>query len=134
MANEFNIKNGFISQGNSIINGGLTATTISVTTYQNLPTDVYVTGGTYSADSSTIIFTNNTGGTFNVTGITATGGGTFTGGTVSGPTNFINGLTANTISSTTISGGTFYGDGSGLTNIQSQSTPSSNLFNYYNFI
>jgi hypothetical protein len=80
---------------------GLTANTISATTYQNLPTDVYVTGGTYSASSSTIIFTNNTGGTFNVTGITSTGGGTFTGGTVTGSTSFTNGLTANTISATT---------------------------------
>jgi hypothetical protein len=81
--------------------GGLSANTISATTYQNLPTDIRVTGGTYSASSSTIIFTNNTGGTFNVTGITATGGGSFTGGTVSGATQFTGGLTANTISATT---------------------------------
>lgn len=32
MANEFNIKNGFISNDNSIVRGGLTATTISATT------------------------------------------------------------------------------------------------------
>jgi hypothetical protein len=44
----------------------LTATTISATTYQNLPTDVRVTGGTYSG--GTAVFTNNTGGTFNVSG------------------------------------------------------------------
>jgi hypothetical protein len=62
-------------------------------------TDVFVTGGTYS--DSTIIFTNNSGGTFNVTGITSSGGGTFTGGTVTGATIFTNGLTANTISATT---------------------------------
>jgi hypothetical protein len=60
-------------------------------------TDVFVTGGTYSG--STIIFTNNTGGTFNVTGITTSS--TFTGGTVTGATNFTGGLTANTISATT---------------------------------
>lgn len=36
--------------------------------------DVYVTGGTFSSSASTIVFTNNTGGTFNVTGITVTGG------------------------------------------------------------
>jgi hypothetical protein len=76
---------------------GLTATTISATTYFNLPTDIRVTGGTYSG--STIIFTNNTGGTFSVTGITTSS--SFTGGTVSGATNFTNGLTANTISATT---------------------------------
>jgi hypothetical protein len=57
--------------------GGLTALTISATTYLNLPS------------------------------------ATFTGGTVSGPTNFTSGLTANTISATT-----FSGNGSGLTNVQ----------------
>jgi hypothetical protein len=45
---------------------GITATTISATTYQNLPTDVFVTGATYTA--GTAVFTNNTGGTFNVSG------------------------------------------------------------------
>jgi len=47
---------------------GLTANTISATTYQNLPLDVFVTGGTYS--DGTITLENNTGGTFNITGIT----------------------------------------------------------------
>jgi hypothetical protein len=47
---------------------GFTATTISATTYSNLPTDIRVTGGTYSAGTTT--FTNNTGGTFSVTGFT----------------------------------------------------------------
>jgi hypothetical protein len=71
MANEFNIKNGFITSGNSFVyaglnvTGGLTSTTISATTYSNLPS------------------------------------ATFTGGTVSGATNFISGLTANTFSATT---------------------------------
>ena len=78
---------------------GLTASTISATTYQNLPKDVFVTGGTYSAAASTLIFTNNTGGTFNVSGITTST--QFTGGTVNGSTIFTNGLTANTISATT---------------------------------
>jgi hypothetical protein len=45
------------------------------------------------------------------------GSGTFTGGTVSGATNFTNSLSATTISATTISGGTLYGDGSNLTGI-----------------
>lgn len=49
---------------------GFTATTISATTYENLPIDVRVTGGTYSNGTAT--FTNNTGGTFTVTGFTAT--------------------------------------------------------------
>lgn len=63
------------------INGDLTITgstnidsintnTISATTYQNLPTDITVTGGTFDNNTDTITFRNNTGGTFNVTGIT----------------------------------------------------------------
>lgn len=39
---------------------------------------------------------------------TSGGGGSFTGGTVTGPTNFTNGLTANTISATSVNAGTFY--------------------------
>ena len=93
--------------GGTIFQSGLTANTISATTYQNLPLDIRVTGGTYSAGTAT--FTNNTGGTFNVTGFTT---GTTTsvsgdylplsGGTVSGATNFTNGLTANTMSASTL--------------------------------
>jgi hypothetical protein len=58
--------------GASYFTNGLTANTISATTYQNLPitNDIYVTGGTVSED--TIIFKNNTGGTFSVTGLTTT--------------------------------------------------------------
>jgi hypothetical protein len=88
----------WILNGDIVVSGTLTANTISATTYLNLPQDIFVTGGTYSGD--TILFTNNSGGTFSVTGITS-GGGTFTGGTVNGETNFTNGLTANTISATT---------------------------------
>ena len=83
-----------------ISGSSLTATTISASTYLNLPIDISVTGGTYS--SGTAIFTNNTGGTFSVSGFSTGGSGTsFTGGTVSGETIFTNGLTANTISATT---------------------------------
>jgi hypothetical protein len=53
--------------------GGLTANTISATTYQNLPQDIFVTGGTYT--SGNVIFTNNSGGTFTVTGFAVGGGG-----------------------------------------------------------
>jgi hypothetical protein len=72
------------------VNGDLTVTgstnfnsinvnTISATTYQNLPTDIRVTGGTFNNNTDTITFTNNTGGTFSVTGITDyyVTGGTF---------------------------------------------------------
>jgi hypothetical protein len=68
---------------------------LSATTYYNLPLDIRVTGGTYS--NGTASFTNNTGGTFSVTGLTTL----FTGGTVSGSTVFTNGLTATTISAST---------------------------------
>jgi len=79
--------------------GGLTSNTISATTYNNLPKDVFVTGGTYSSGTAT--FTNSTGGTFSVSGFSTSTGDSFTGGSVSGSTNFTNGLTANTISATT---------------------------------
>ena len=50
---------------------GLTVNgSFSATTYLGLPIDIRVTGGTYNASTSAITFTNNTGGTFNVTGIT----------------------------------------------------------------
>jgi hypothetical protein len=83
------------------VNGSLSATTISATTisattYQNLPTDIRVTGGTYSNGVAT--FTNNTGGTFNVSGF-------FTGGT----DVFVTGATYsnNTFTYTNNTGGTF---------------------------
>ena len=74
---------------------GIISSTVSATTYNNLPIDVRVTGGTYSSGVAT--FKNNTGGTFSVTGLTTP----FTGGTITGATNFTGGLTANTISATT---------------------------------
>ena len=87
MANELIIKNGIN------VSGGITATTVSATTYQNLPVSALTAG-------TNISITNTSGNhTISVTGVT--GGSTFTGGTISGPTNFTNGLTANTISATT---------------------------------
>jgi hypothetical protein len=70
------LSNGFTGgtvSGATNFTGGLTANTISATTYQNLPQDVFVTGGTYTAGSAT--FTNTTGGTFSVTGFPIGGGG-----------------------------------------------------------
>ena len=82
---------GTVSGATNFTNG-LSANTIYATTYQNLPTDIRVTGATYSNNNFT--FTNNTGGTFNVlfntvtgltvngslsvTGTTSLGNGTFT--------------------------------------------------------
>jgi hypothetical protein len=100
-----NLKEGVTVSGITTFNGpvnlniGLTATTISATTYQNLPTDIRTTGGTYS--NNTFTFTNNTGGTYSVlfntvTGLTVNGILTVTGNTS------LQNLTASTISSTTI--------------------------------
>jgi hypothetical protein len=92
-----------ISGVTTLRSGIISATTITATNYNNLPIDVFVTGGTYSASVSTIIFRNSTGGTFNVTGITATGGGgAFTGGTVTGATNFTGGLSSVTLTAGTL--------------------------------
>ena len=100
--------------GNALISGGLTATTISATTYYNLPTDVFVTGGTYS--NNTFTYTNNTGGTFNitfnsVTGLTVNGDLTVTGNT-----------SLSAVTATTMSATTYYGDGSNLTGISAAAT------------
>lgn len=92
----FNTVTGLTVNGNLLVTGTTSSGIVSATTYQNLPTDIRVTGGTYSNGSTT--FTNNTGGTFTITGFTTP----FTGGTVTGATNFTGGLTATTISATTI--------------------------------
>jgi hypothetical protein len=78
---------------------GLTSTTISATTYLGLPTDVFISGGTYS--DGTIDLTNTTGGTIQITGL-------FTGGT-SGFDVFVTGGTYNagTATFTNNTGGTF---------------------------
>jgi hypothetical protein len=48
--------------------GFITSNTLSATTYLNLPLDIFVTGGTYNNNLGRAVFTNNTGGTFNVDG------------------------------------------------------------------
>jgi hypothetical protein len=71
-----------------------------------------ITGGTYNNSTDTLTL-STTGSSIYVTGFTTgSTSSTFTGGTVSGATQFIGGLTANTISATTI-----YGDGSNLTGV-----------------
>ena len=59
--------------GNTIFTQGLTATTFSASTYQNLPQDIFVTGGTYT--NGEILFKNNSGGSFTVTGLPIGGAG-----------------------------------------------------------
>ena len=106
-------KSGGTITGNLIINSGLTANTISATTYFNLPTDIRVTGGTYS--NGTAIFTNNTGGTFNVSGLYTGGTDVFvTGATKSGDvatfTNNTGGtFTLTGLTDTFVTGGTYSG-------------------------
>ena len=100
MSNEFNIKNGFISNSDSRVIGGFTATTVSATTYQNLPVDpnYYTTAFTYSNNVFTISQSGQSDltATINsVTGWTVNGNLTVTGNTS------LQGVTA-----TTISGGT----------------------------
>ena len=88
-----------------LINGGTIKTdsfignSISATTYLNLPSDIFVTGYTYSNNTFTLertIGLPNLSTTIDVV----------TGLTVSG-----------TLTATTISGATFYGDGSNLTGV-----------------
>jgi hypothetical protein len=85
----FTIENGITVNGDLNVTGntivdGISANTISATTYQNLPTDIRVTGATYSNNSFT--YTNNTGGTYSVlfntvTGLTVNGQLSVTGNT-----------------------------------------------------
>ncbi len=85
------------------VNGSVSATTFygDGSNLTGISTqDTFVTGGTYSA--GTAVFTNNTGGTFNVTGFSTSVATQFTGGTVTGATFFNNGLSANTFNLTNI--------------------------------
>ena len=98
MLTEVKMISGLTVTGAGYFTGTVTASTISATTYSNLPTDIRTTGGTYS--NNTFTFTNNTGGTYSVlfntvTGLTVNGELTITGNTSA------QGLTATTISATT---------------------------------
>ena len=59
-----NTDNNFTTQ--QTFNSSILTNSISATTYENLPLDITVTGGTYTAGTAT--FTNNSGGTFSVSG------------------------------------------------------------------
>jgi hypothetical protein len=88
--------------GETYFSNGLTATTISAETYQNLPQYVFVTGGTFNNNTDTLTLNNSTGGTVTITGFTdiyLTGGTyydgvtTFTNNngntfTIDGPSNY----------------------------------------------
>jgi hypothetical protein len=98
--------------GKGVINGSQDFYRISQDIFTS---DIFVTGGTYFA--GTAVFTNNTGGTFSVSGFSTSNNSEFTGGTVSGSTVFTNGLTANTFSATTYQNLPFSGNviGTGTT-------------------
>jgi len=105
--------------------GGITGTSVSATT---------ISGGTFYGDGSNLIGVSSvtvTGLTYNNNFITLSNSNSTSYSTQI--TGFTGTTTFQTVSATTISGTTLYGDGSQLTGISTQ-TPSSNLFNYYNFI
>jgi hypothetical protein len=78
----------------------ISATTISATTYQGLPIDIYTTGFTYN-NANNFTITNNTGGTLNTV------------------INTMTGLTVNgNLSATTINVGEFTGTSSSVATIQ----------------
>ena len=95
MAHEFNIKNGFITSGQSYVYNNLVVTGLTIS---SVPTN---------DDSLTQILARDSSGNLKYRTASSLGGGgssTFTGGTVSGATNFTGGVTANDISATTITG------------------------------
>jgi hypothetical protein len=110
--------------GNLVVQGSLTANTISATTYYNLPIDpdTYVTG--FTLNSNTITLSQNRNDVYSsftislsaYTGNTSVSGNylPLSGGTVTGGTIFQSGLTANTISATT-----YYGLPSSLSGVTS---------------
>jgi hypothetical protein len=91
---EFNIKNGFITSGQSYVYNNLVVTGLTIS---SVPTN---------DDTLTQILARDSSGNVKYRTASSLGGGssTFTGGTVSGATNFTGGLSANTISATTITG------------------------------
>lgn len=144
MPNEFVIKNGYISQGNSIVNGSLTATTY----YGNgsLLTGI-VTGFTYNDLNKLTVLRN---GLPNLDVYI----NTMSGLTVNGNLSVTGNSTFNDVVTNSISASTYYGSASIETPVVSSTTVyttivsattiyvegqeldsgPSNLFNYYNFI
>ena len=102
----FNTMTGLTINGNLSVTGTTSSGIISATTYQNLPTDIRVTGATYS--NNTFTYTNNTGGTFSVLF------NTLTGATINGNLTITGTTQSSIFSGTTISGGTYFGNSSNL--------------------
>ena len=102
--------NAKVTQSNSIILGNASDTNIKVGIGTAAPSEKLEVSG--KTKTTTLQVTNGatagyvltaTDNLGNMSWQTPTGGGTFTGGTVSGPTNFTNGLTANTLTVGTFS-------------------------------
>jgi hypothetical protein len=112
---------GTVSGATNFTNG-LSANTIYVTTYQNLPINTLTAGQNINI--------SGTSGNLTIS-FTGTTGSSFTGGTVSGATRFISGLTANTISATTYQNLPFSGtvNGNGTTNFLPKWTGTTGLGN-----
>lgn len=138
--------------GDLFVGGDLSATTISATTFygdgSNLTglstQDTFVTGGTYSA--GTAVFTNNTGGTFSVTGFYTGGtdvfvsGGTYSAGTAvftnnTGGTFSVTGFsTSNATEFTggTVTGATFFTNGLTANTISANTFSNTQFYDLYN--
>ena len=126
--NEFVIKNGFISKGDSIVSGSLSGETLNLTTTpsnDNSQTQVLVrnntTGLVEYRDAST--FSGASGSNTFVTGFTYNENNTFTisdnaGSAFTATINQVSGLTVNgTLSATTLDGGTILSGGTNLLTI-----------------
>ena len=112
--NEFNIKNGFISNDNSIVVGSLTATTFYGNgQYLTGINDFYVTGGTFDSGTNTLTL-NRQNGFVTVTGFTSGGSGSTSDG------NYL-----------PLSGGTIYGNLTVTGNTILNSTTATTLYTDY---
>jgi hypothetical protein len=112
-----------VARTGDTMTGQLNVPTISATTYLGLPIDVRVTGGTYNPSTGIATFTNNTGGTFTVTGFNSSSAST---------ASYITGFTynnANTFTLTDNSGATL----SATFNIVTGLTATSVYTNYFDF-
>jgi len=123
-----NTNNNF-SVGQSF-NAGLTANTISATTYQNLPLDIRVTGATKSGAVAT--FTNNTGGTFTLTGLTDTfvTGATKSGTVATFRNNSGGTFTLTGLTDTFVTGGT-HSSSTGITTFRNNTGGTFNVSGYF---
>lgn len=102
------------------------ATTISATTYENLPLDVRTTGGTYSSSTGTVTFSDNNGGGYEVSGFFKPSddvyvtGGTYSNGVVTFTNKTGGTFTVNipsNYSAGVISGATYTSTGTGQINL-----------------